>query len=296
MSTIELGEPIYCVDSFVSNPKRFAFACDSGKTIVQDIETNKTIFSHQSTESVILVSTMENLLYSATENQVFLHDPREPRSSRTLLTSPSEIYDLSASGNVFAVATVLNDIILSDTRCLKKPKSVSVLPAVCSSLQFVDPTHLAAGYIDTCLGIWDLGSRRFEQFAEVVAGLVNPPVVHSVAGNRDFVIAGRQTGLSIYKNGKLIANDLFDHEGPVQAVSMANCFDGRPFSASGSVDGENGTLMILDLEKLEVLTAMEVEGEKIQSICSNSDCVAVADTSDNGKIQFFKREDFANEE
>jgi WD40 repeat protein len=208
------------------------------------------------------------------------------------VSSPSEIYDFDVASTLIAVATLSNDIILTDHKILRKG-SKSILPAVCSSLSFTGPGSLAAGYLDASLGKWNVETSEFLSYPEMQAALFNPPLVHSIASQSKFLIAGRQNGLSIYKNNTLLSHDWFDHGGPIQAVTMLNCMDERPFSASGASDG---SLMVLNLDNLEVLDCFEIEGEKIQCLTSSSHFLAVADTSDDGNISFFRKEDFGRKD
>ena len=54
--------------------------------------------------------------------------------------------------------------------------------------------------------------------------------------------------------------------------------------------------MVLDWKSKKVIDCFSNEGEKVQSITSNSEFIAVADTSDNGNIGIFRPEDFGNKE
>ena len=290
---MEAGEPVYAVSAFPGTSNLVALGCDSGKIVVKDVEAEKDTFSCENPDSIIIIRSVDaNTFYGATEEQIFFYDTREATPAKGVLAAPSTIYDFSVANDLIAVSTLSNDIVLSDKRIFKKPKGQGILPAVCSSLKFWRD-GVVAGYMDTTVGKWQLSkSGKFESFDPVQPQELNPPVVHSVDVFDDFVIVGRQTSLSIYKNGKLIADNLFEHDGAVQVVSAAKCFDGRPFSASGASDG---TLMIFDLEKLECLDCMTCDGEKIECITSNQNFIAVADTSDNGTIGVFTPEDFEKE-
>jgi WD40 repeat protein len=292
MGELQIGECVCAVAAFSACPDLLAIGSDSGALILRDVRADRELTSFQYSDAIMVVRTQnDNLVYSATEGAVFLRDLRSTES-QLIVNSPSEIYDFDIASNLIALATLSNDIILTDQRILRK-ESRSILPAVCSSLSFTEPGFLAAGYFDASLGKWNMQTSEFLSFPEMQTALINPPLVHSVASQSDFVVAGRQNGLSIYKSDTLVAHELFDHGGPVQAVTMLNCIDGGPFSASGSADG---SLMILNLEKLEVLDCFEIEGEKIQCLTSSSQFLAVADTSDNGNIGIFRREDFGRED
>ena len=285
---MEAGEPVYAVSAFPDTAKTVAIGCESGKLIVKDVDSESDVYSCQNTDSVIIVRTVNaNTLYAATEEQIFFFDIRESHAQKVVAKAPSEIYDFAIENDVIAIATLSNDILLTDKRVLRKAKAPGILPSVCSSLVF-NNGRIIAGYMDSVVGEWQLKSGKFEAFESVKVEQMNPAVVHSVDSLGDFTVAGRQTSLSIYKNGKLVGNDLYEHEAPVQAVCMARCF-GRPFSASGAADG---TMMVFDLEKLEPYDCMTCDKEKIQCITSNSEFIAIADTSDNGTIGVFTANDF----
>jgi WD40 repeat protein len=291
MGELEIGTSVCAIAAFSTSPTRLALGCDAGSMSIWDIVTGQEMSSYQHPDSVIVVRTQgDNIVYSATEQAVFFQDLRDAQFPELVLKSPSEIYDFDVISNFIAVSTLSDDIFLSDRKVLRS-ESRSVLPAVCSCLCFSEPGFLLAGYLDTTLRMWNLQTMGFQDFPSLPASLFNPPLVHSVASQNGFIIAGRQNGLSIYKNSSLIAHELFDHGGAVQAVTILNCMDGRPFSASGAADG---SLMILDLESLEVLDSFEVEGEKIQCLTSNSELLAVADTTDNGNIGIFRKEEFGH--
>jgi hypothetical protein len=118
---------------------------------------------------------------------------------------------------------------------------------------------------------------------------VNPPVVFSVAAKDDFALVGRQTSLSVYRRGRLVEDSLFEHQVGVQIVKFAECFQGRPFSVSGSADG---SLMVLNLETMEPLDCFAIDTEKIQAIACSTEFIAVANTSGIGQISLFRAKDF----
>ena len=227
-------------------------------------------------------------IYAASVEEIFFCDIREPQTQKVVLKAPSEIYDFTLAKDLIAVATLSNDIILSDKRAFRKPKGPGILPSVCSSLTYNNDV-IVAGYLDAVIGEWKLTNGEFQMFEGVSVQQMNPPVVHSVDALGDYAVAGRQTSLSIYKKGKLVGDDLYDHEAAVQAVCMAKCFDGRPFSVSGAADG---TMMVFDLERMEPHDCMTCDGEKVQCLTSNAKFIAVADTSDNGTVGVFTADDF----
>lgn len=298
---MEIGEPVYCVSSFPNKPSILAVGCESGKLVVKDVETSKSIYDNNNTDSIIIIRTVDDhTIFAATEEEIFCHDLRENHKPKSIFKSPSEISDFVVNGDLFAFATYSHDILVSDKRMLRKSQAPGILPSVCSSLAFQDSKHLVAGYLDTTVGVWDLTSNKFEPFPEVKSAQFNPSVVHCVATysnsssslfKENYTAVARQTGLCIYSNGKLIIDSLFEHEGAVQVVSFAECFD-TPFTVSGAADG---TLMVFDCLKLKSLDCLSIENEKIQSITSNSKIIAVADTSDNGNIGIFTPEDFLNQ-
>lgn len=299
---MEIGEPVYFVSSFPNQPAILAFGCESGKLVVKDIETNKSVYENSNSDSIIIVRTTdEHTIFAATEEQVFCHDLREGYKPKMILKSPSEISDFVVNGDLFVIATYSNDIILSDKRVFRKSQSAGILPSVCSSLAFQDSKNLVAGYLDTTSGIWNLTDAKFNPFASVKSEQFNPSVVHSVATytkssqssslfTDNFTAVARQTGLCVYKNEKLVINSLLEHEGAVQVVTFAECFD-TPHTVSGAADG---SLMVFDCTNLKPLDCLSIENEKIESITSNSRIIAVADTSDNGNIGIFTPDDFLN--
>lgn len=299
---MEIGEPVYFVSSFPNQPTNLAFGCESGKLVVKDIETNKSIYENSFTDSIIIVRTTDDhTVFAATEEQIFCHDLREGYKPKLILKTPSEISDFVVCGDLFVTATYSHDIILSDKRVLRKSQAPGILPSVCSSLAFQDPKNLVAGYLDTTSGIWDLTDGKFNPFPSVKSEQFNPSVVHSVASyskssqssslfTDNFTAVARQTGLCVYQNSKLIINSLLEHDGAVQVVTFAECFD-TPHTVSGAADG---SLMVFDCINLKPLDCLTIDDEKIQSITSNSRIIAVADTSDNGNIGIFKPEDFIN--
>jgi hypothetical protein len=290
---MEVGTSVYAVATLPNRPTQIAIGCEDGHLLIRDVSTDRAISSWQAPNSVTVLRTLDsNSLYAATDEHVLFCDLREGRPPKTVLTSPSEIYDLAVWPDLIALATLSHDVVLSDQRILRKGKS-GILPSVCTSLGFVASDLIAAGYIDTALGVWDLRRTQFVPFAAGECGAFNPGVVHAVAVKGDVVVAARQTGLCVYKSGKLLADDCFDHAAPVQAVAFAECFPGRLCCASGAADG---TLMVLDVGTMEAIGCMEVEGEKVQCITSNTEFVAVADTSDNGTIGIFTAEDFEKDD
>ena len=295
---MEAGEPVCAVSAFPGKSSLLAVGCESGKIIVKDVDSEKDTYSCENPDAIIIIRTVEeNTFYAATEEEIWFYDTRQAGPQKSVFKAPSTIYDFSVTKDSIAVATVSNDIFLKDKgssfRTLKKPKSAGILPAVCSSLVF-SGDGLVAGYMDTSVGKWQLSKGGiFEVFEAVAVQNMNPPVVHSVDVFGEYTIVGRQTSLSVYKNGKVVADDLFEHEGSVQAVCAAKCFDGRPFSVSGAADG---TLMVFDLEKLTPLDCITCDNEKIECLTSNSSFLAVADTSDNGSLGVFTADDFGKEE
>lgn len=298
---MEIGEPVYSVSSIPNQPTVLAVGCESGKFVVKDIETNKSIYENSNSESIIIVhATDDHTIFAATEEQIFCHDLREGHKPKEVFKSPSEISDFVVNGDLFAIATYSHDVVLSDKRILRKSRAPGILPSVCSSLSFQDSKNLVAGYLDTIVGIWDLTNGQFNPFANVKSAQFNPSVVHCVAAYNHsssassslftdkFTAVARQTGLCVYQNGKLIIDSLLEHKGAVQAVVFAECFD-TPHTVSGAADG---SLMVFDCIKLKPLDCFNIDDEKVQCITSNSRIIAVADTSDNGSIGIFTPEDF----
>ena len=291
---MEIGEPVYCVSAVPDSDTLLCVGCESGKFMINDIETGKSVYSAEDPDSVIAIRPSDaNTIFTATESVITVHDTRAGHKPKTIFQAPSEISDLAVNGDFFAVATCNNDILTSDKRVLRKAKASGILPSVCSSLTFMDSKHIFAGYFDTTTGIWDLTTNKFAAFDPPAAQQFNPPVVHSVATNGKLVAVARQTGLYFYNsNRKCICNSMFLHEGAVQVVTFAKCFD-TPFTVSGAADG---SLMVFDCTKVEPLDCLNNDDEKIESITSNSRIIAVADTSENGNIGIFKPEDFLNHE
>lgn len=296
---MEIGEPVYCVSSFPNSPANLSIGSESGKLIVKDIETSKSIYEAENPNSIIVIhATDDNTVYAATEENMFCHDLRVGHKPKEIFKSPSEISDFTVNGDLFAIATYSHDIILTDKRLLRKSQAPGILPSVCSSLTFQDPKHLVAGYLDTTVGIWDLDSGKFNPFPVLKSREFNPSLVHCLASrsrssslkNDYFTAVARQTGISFYLNGKLVINSLLEHEGAVHAITFAECFD-TAVTVSGAADG---SLMVFDCNKLKTIDCLTIENEKIQSITSNSRVVAVADTSDEGNIGIFTPEDFLN--
>ncbi|OHT08977.1 hypothetical protein TRFO_22316 [Tritrichomonas foetus] len=286
---MEIGESVYCVSSIPNTPTKLAVGCESGKLFVNDIETNKSLYSADNPDSIIVIRpTDDHIIFAATEEQIICHDTRAGHTPKLIFTLPSEISDFVVNGDLFVMATYSNDIITSDRRLLRKSQAPGILPSVCSSLSFQDAKHLIAGYLDTTVGSWDFNTNKFSPFTVVKSQQFNPSVVHCVASKSDIVAVARQTGLNIYKNGQLQCDSLFEHGGAVQAVAFAECFE-TPFTVSGAADG---SLMVFDCTKLEPLDCLTVENEKVQCITSNSRVIAVADTSDNGNIGIFTPQDF----
>jgi WD40 repeat protein len=286
---MEIGSPVYCVETFPNRPSHLAVGCESGAISIRDVSSSTEISRFSLNSPVISLRSVDShTLYGATETHVFVHDIREGRPPKIIIESPSEIYDLTALSTLLAFATVSDGIILSDSRALRRSQ-VGVLPAVCSSLAFVGKTQIVAGYLDTELGFWDLNSLLFTPLPGPELTLVNPALVHAVAARDGFVIVARQTGVGVYREGKLLVEDLFEHEGPPQTITFANCFGGKECAVSGAADG---TLMVLDLEKLAPIDCLCIDGEKVQGIASNEVFIAVADTSESGDIAIFGPDDF----
>jgi WD40 repeat protein len=290
---MEVGGSVYAVATLPDRPTQIAIGCENGNLLIQDVSTDAAISSCQAPNALTVLRALDgNSLYAATDEHVLFCDLREGRPPKTILTSPSQIYDLAVWPDLIALATLSHDIVLSDHRTLWKGSS-GILPSVCTSLAFVASDLIAAGYVDTALGVWDLRRTQFVSFGAGESGAINPGVVHALAVKGDVVVAARQTGLCVYKSGKLLADEWFEHAAPVQAVAFAECFPGRLCCASGAADG---TLMVLDVGRMEPIGCMEVEGEKIQCIASNTQFVVVADTSDNGTIGIFTAEDFEKDD
>jgi WD40 repeat protein len=290
--SVQIGEPVLSVSAFSDSPSDLAIGCESGKLVIRDLTADREIHSFTLDASIAPVRTSSRLLYAATENHIYFKDLRDPNPPTSLFTAPSEIYDFGLCGPTLVCSTLSDDIILSDNRVLSKGAEGGILPSVCLSLSPVSDNRFLAGYIDTAVGYWELNDAEFQPFTAMGAQIINPPVVFSVAAKNEFAVVGRQTSLSVYKGGTLIADSLFEHEQAVQVVAFAECFGGRVFSVSASADG---ALMVLNLETLEALDCFAVDNEKVQSITSSTEFIAVADTSDNGQISVFRAQDFEHE-
>jgi WD40 repeat protein len=286
---MQIGSPDYCVETFPGQPSRLAVGCESGTFSLHDVSTSSEIASYPHEGAIISLRSVDpNTLYGATETHVFFQDTREGRPPKTFLSAPSEIYDLAVRLPLVAIATLSNGIVLSDSRTLIRPHS-RFLPAVCTSLAFSDDSHIAAGYIDTAVGVWDVGSRSFSAFSKRPPELITPAVVHAIAARDRLVIAATQTGVAVYRDGGLVAEDKYEHEGPVQVIAFADCFGGKTYAVSGAADG---SMMVFNLETLKPVDCMYIEGEKVQGIASNEEFIAVADTSEAGNVAIFTQSDF----
>ncbi|KAH0787330.1 WD40 repeat-like protein [Histomonas meleagridis] len=291
---MEAGEQVYYVSAFEDETDQIAIGCESGKLSINEVETNKPIYSISLSDSInVIRAKTSSVLYTSTEEFVFLIDTRENSQPKVLFKIPSGITDFCIHDNLIAIASYDDDIILSDKRILRKSKQKGVLPSVCTSLTFSDSSHIISGYIDTSVGVWNLSNSQFTNFASTNTTQMNPSVIHCVASNGpSMVAAARQTGLALFYNGKCVADSYFEHEGAVQYVEFAKCFN-EPTVVSGASDG---SLMVLDWESKKVIDCFTIDNEKVQCITSNSKFIAVADTSDNGNIGIFRPEDFGNEE
>lgn len=287
---MEVGDLVDCVECFKGTSNLIAVGCEEGKFAVYDVEKQASIFEYQRDDAVIVSRVADdNIVYSATETTIFKHDIRENGSGNLIFTAPSEISDFSVNDNLLAVATMSNDIILTDKRVLKKQKSSPILPPVCNSLCFKNKDKIIAGYIDLSVGEWTLSSRKFNGYKLNNPGQqVNPAVVHCVACSGNTTAAATQNGLSIFVDGKIIASGQFEHDGAVHCVTFAPCFPGK-VTVSGGADG---SLMVLDVDNKKVIDVIGNEEEKIQMISANAKFIAVADTSDAGSIGIFTPDDF----
>lgn len=291
---MDVGDLVDSIDCFKGTSNMVAVGCDEGKFAVLDIQKQTQIFEFMRDDALIGVKVADdNIVYSATEASIFKHDIREKNSGNLIFEAPSEISDFAINDSVIAVATMSNDIILTDKRILKKPQSSPILPPVCNSLCFKNKDKIIAGYIDLSVGEWTLSSKKFQSYKlSNQRQQVNPAVVHCVACQGNTVAAATQNGLSIFVDGKIVASGNFEHEGAVHYITFAPCFPGN-VTVSGGADG---SLMVLDVEKMHVIDVIGNEEEKIQMISANQNFVAVADTSDSGSIGIFTPDDFTNHE
>ena len=293
---MEIGELVDCVYAFPGESSLVAVGCDEGNFFVCDVEKESKIYQFSKEEPFIVIRGNEEndkLIYAATETEVYLLDLRDSKQNKLIFQSPSEITDFAVKDRTVAVATMENDIQFLDKRIFKKPKASPILPPVCNSICFRNKDKLVAGYIDTIVGEWTLSSKKFSGYQQTQAAQqMNPGVVHCVACKNDLVACATQQCLAFYKNGKIVNAGTFDHDGAVQFVTFAPCFEGNVTVSSGS----DGSLMVFDVDKMKVIDCIENDEEKVQYISANKKFVAVADTSDNGSLGIFTPEDFGNEE
>jgi WD40 repeat protein len=292
---MEIGELVDSVFAFPNSSNLIAIGCEGGKMQVYDVQAEKSVFELNKEDAVIVIrgSGDENIFYTATEAEITMRDIREKDSSKIIFKSPSDISDFAVKDTTIAVATMESDIQMVDKRVLKKPKYSSILPPVCNSLCFRNKDKIVAGYIDTAIGEWTLSSKKFVAYQTMQQlQQMNPGVVHCVACQEQIVASATQNSLSFFKNGKVIKSGVFEHDGAVQYVTFAPCFEGN-VSVSAASDG---SLMILDVDNMKVIDCIQNEEEKVQCISANKNFVVVADTSDNGTIGIFKPDDFGSEE
>lgn len=291
---MEAGKPVICISALNHRDNQIAIGCEEGKFNVLDVNENNSIYYFQHSDDIILVEQIdENTIYASTENTIYFHDLRITPKENPIFSVDSEITDISANGNLLAIAKIDETITLKDQRSFKKGKTHPILPSVPNSIKFINRDKLAAGYIDTSIGFWELSKKKFNFFKSPTSnGVANPPVVHNLDVFQDFIAAARQNGLAIFKNGKLIVDNTFFHEGAVETVTFAPCF-GHPVTISGANDG---SLMAFDLDKMKPIDCLTVDSEKIEDVSANSKFIAVADTSENGNIAIFTPEDFQSEE
>jgi len=284
-----VGEPVFQVCSLTETRNNILVACESGNMKLYDVNTEKSSYTRLINTEIGFLKIVDcNTVYFSTDNTIMKFDFRENSQESIVFRAKSEITNFCVIGEVLAASTMDHGINLSDKRSFMKSQKVSILPSVCSSIALVDSHSIVAGYYDTHVGKWSLDNNSFTLFDQAPAGLANPPVVHSLVYQNAFTAVATQGGLSVYKEEKLIACDYFDHDGAVQVISFARCFQNNVI-ASGAVDG---SLMIFDCDNMKAIDCISIENEKIQSIDSNSDCIFVADTSDNGAIGIFHPEDF----
>ena len=292
---MEIGELVDCVYAFPGTSSLIAAGCDEGNLFIYDIEKESKLYQSKKEEPVIVIrgnEENESLIYAATETEVYLHDIRDPKQIKLVYKSPSEISDFAVKDQTIAVATMENDIQLVDKRAiLKKPKFSPILPPVCNSICFRNRDKIIAGYIDTSIGEWTISSKKFTAYQQLQnAQKMNPGVVHCVSFCNDIVACATQQCLAFYKNNKIVVSGSFDHDGAVQFVTFAPCFEGNVTVSSGA----DGSLMVYDFDNNKVIDCIENEEEKVQYISSNKKFIAVADTSDNGTIGLFTPDDFLN--
>ena len=292
---MEVGELVDSVYAFSGASNLIAIGCEEGKMLVYDAESEKNVFELSKEDAVIVIRGSEdnNIFYAATETEISMHDIREKESSKIIFKSPSEISDFAVKDSVIAVATMENDIQMLDKRVLKKPKYSSILPPVCNSICFRNKDKIVAGYIDTSVGEWTLSSKKFASYQTAQQSQqMNPGVVHCVACKEQLVACATQNSLNFFKNGKLLKSGVFEHDGAVQYVTFAPCFEGH-VSVSAASDG---SLMVFDVDNMKSIECIQNDEEKVQCISANKNFVVVADTSDNGNIGIFKPSDFVGDD
>ena len=290
---MKIGTPVISVKSLTIRDDCIAVGCEGGKFAVYDVNSKAPIYSFQHSEDVVIVEQIDSdTLYASTENEIFMHDLRITPNLNSVYQSNSEINDISANGTLLAVAKIDGNISLKDKRNFKKGKTHPLPPFVPTSIKFLNRDKLAAGYIDTSIGFWELSKKRFVPFKTPASNSMNPPVVHCLDLFQDYCAVARQDGLAVFKDGKLIIDNKFLHEGAVETVTFAPCFDSTTI-ISGANDG---SVMAFDLEKLAPIDCLTVDSEKIECVSANKKFISIADTSEEGNIAIFTPEDFSGEE
>jgi hypothetical protein len=289
---MDVGELVTVVCAFPGVSSLCAFGCQSGRLGVFDSESNRLSFNGRQANSIFAMTVADDsILYAADVQRVYRYDTRSSGEPTVQFEAKSEIRDIAVQGTSICAVTRRHGIVVSDGRHLERriseEKVNSSPPTRCA---LTDKTSLLCGYDDGGLVMWHALTEENHEL-EVPTLLMArklPPL--GIASFSNVYAVGYESGISIYRDGKLLEHTAFGQRGRFGPMAYAPCF------------GTDYVIAVLDESSLLPCRIgggpgpmKTLHGSAISSISANYLMVCIAEDDDEGYIGAVMPESFGEE-